>query len=354
MANGLLDPNNPFQSPVETQGVQPTADGLLGRPAQPPSDMGRMQQLYGLLAQYANDPTQVGLAAARAMQQQRQFEQQQSPAARLERSIGPLTPGHYTEQSLQDYWGELQRTGERRYDLLDRHEALTDRETGMIDDAMKAGYKAETTMNRASRLAGAFMERAKRGELAGWLSEGKRFLARALGREGEEEVLFRELEQLRTADAIANLPTGSASDADVQMALRPMPPVTANPTLIVSWLNGKIKQASILREYEAFRSNYLSRNRTMAGFPEAWDAARDAVTMRAIERAGGLYAPMDRQGNLLNPEEAAMRKYGQMLAQQLPQIMPGQGTATGVAGPTVRTTTPEMSDAEIDAMYGVD
>ncbi len=324
MANGLLDPNNPFQSPIETQDVQPTADGLLGGSPQPPGDMDRMRQIYGLLAQYADDPTQVGLAAARAMQQQRQFEQQQSPAARMERSIGPLTPGHYTEQSLQNYWNNLQQTGDRDYSLLERHEALTDRETGLIDTAMKEGYQAETMMNRASRLARGFAEAAKAGQAAGIIADLRRFGARILGTQDASDKLFMELDALANEEIIQNLPPGVASDRDIEIAMRGRPPATANPAYVAAWLNGKVKQNAIKREYAAFRSNYLSRNRTLAGFPEAWDAAREAVTMRALERAGGLYAPVDAGGNLLTPAQAAMRKYGEMLTPSLPQIVPGQ------------------------------
>ncbi len=356
MANGLLDQDpplqSPFQSPLESGfSLQPTPGRVpsqqvsqpIGETNQPggftgPGGMNRLNQIYGLLAQYGDDPMQAMQGYVGAMQRQQQLDYQRSPQARLERSIGPLTPGHYTEESLQKYWNELQTTGDRDYSLLERHEALTDRETGLIDTAMQGAYKAETMMNRASRLANGFLEAARAGQASGIIADLQRFGARILGTQGAADKLFMELDQLANEEIIQNLPPGVASDRDIEIAMRGRPPATANPAYVAAWLNGKVKQNAIKHAYQTFRADYLSRNKTMAGFPQAWNEAREAITMRALQRAGGLYAPVDEQGNLLDPEQAAMQKYGQMFQQGLPQIMPGQASPTQVTGPTVRTT----------------
>ena len=85
---------------------------------------------------------------------------------------------------------------------------------------------------------------------------------------------------IRASGAIANLPTGAASDADVQLALSPFPTDNAKSESITRFLRGMAKLAALDEKYSRFKADYLSKYETEAGMLAAWDQSEIAEQWR--------------------------------------------------------------------------
>lgn len=82
--------------------------------------------------------------------------------------------------------------------------------------------------------------------------------------------LRKEFAQARASQASANLPPGSASDADVALALGPIPSDNANKQQLASYLRGQAKLAQINADFHNFKADYISNTGSERGMLKAW------------------------------------------------------------------------------------
>ncbi|MBC2659751.1 hypothetical protein H7A76_30325 [Pseudomonas sp. MSSRFD41] len=92
--------------------------------------------------------------------------------------------------------------------------------------------------------------------------------------------LRKEFAQARAAQASANLPPGSASDADVALALGPIPSDNANKQQLASYLRGQAKLAQINADFHNFKADYISNTGSERGMLQAWKEQGKAGAQR--------------------------------------------------------------------------
>lgn len=112
----------------------------------------------------------------------------------------------------------------------------------------------EQSPNLASGAAGSFAE---------WIKE-------QTGTQDAASLLRRDWAAVKASEVVKNLPPGAASDADVKMALAGFLPNNANPKAVASFLRGTAKLAKINGEFNSFKADYLSENKSPAGMLKAW------------------------------------------------------------------------------------
>lgn len=357
MANGLLAPLPPTGSPLETSLMQnqqqPTPDqleaGLLGggQPTQPQAgDMSRLNQIYGLLAQYGDDPTRVGLQYAQALQEQQAQAYQASPEARMQQFLGMMgniNPYDITPQSIQKFYDSFMQ-GDVNFDLLEYRERLTDTETKEIVKAQDEAEQALSAMEMGRDMAAKFDELHRRGESAGIIANVEEWLATQLGRQGEAQQVRDEYRRFINKEIIQNLPPGVASDRDIMIAKEGWPPATASPAYVAAFLRGRQKMLAIQHAYARHKEHYIGKNRSVVGRGEDWFKKRRQMAVQALQEYGGLYIPRDAQGNELSPEQAAELYYTRQqmgpsvaIGERAPLMTP-QGAAPAPAAPAATPT----------------
>jgi hypothetical protein len=79
---------------------------------------------------------------------------------------------------------------------------------------------------------------------------------------------------------LASLPQGSASDADVALAMSTTPDEFNDPAQIAAWLRGQAKMAAMAAEYNLFKADYLNEKQSPSGLSRAWETQRNASGFR--------------------------------------------------------------------------
>lgn len=93
------------------------------------------------------------------------------------------------------------------------------------------------------------------------------------GQEDQVTEVRNNFEAIRNTFIMAALPKGAASDKDIEIAMRPFPPSTANAEYIASYLRGMAKLSAFKAKQEEARALYLADNKGIdAGFAEEWRA----------------------------------------------------------------------------------
>jgi len=105
------------------------------------------------------------------------------------------------------------------------------------------------------------------GVLAGsWNEKAKEIL----GSQDDVTELRKQFAQVRASQASANLPPGAASDADVALALGPIPSDNANKKILASYLRGQAKLSKINADFHNFKADYISETGSERGMLQAW------------------------------------------------------------------------------------
>jgi hypothetical protein len=89
--------------------------------------------------------------------------------------------------------------------------------------------------------------------------------------------LDTEFKGFRANLAVANLPPGSASDADVRLALSGVPPENASSKEIVRWLRAVATAQKKVAEWQRFRSMHISANNSTIGLLKAWEDQKKLI-----------------------------------------------------------------------------
>lgn len=143
-----------------------------------------------------------------------------------------------------------------------------------IDSAVAA----ENSIGKYNNLANDIEKSDLRGGLLGgsWGEKVKEIT----GSQDSVTELRKEFAQARASQASANLPPGSASDADVALALGPIPSDNANKQQLASYLRGQAKLAQINADFHNFKADYISNTGSERGMLQAWKEQGKARTQQ--------------------------------------------------------------------------
>lgn len=131
-------------------------------------------------------------------------------------------------------------------------------------DTRKLVNESAVTAAAAKQSAGQFNDLAKQLEAAGGgygvFSSASEFLKKGTGFQGGLTQLRNEYTRLRNSAAIKSLPPGPATDADIQLALKPFPPETADAKTMASFLRGMAKLQDIEASVSNAKTDWLAGN----------------------------------------------------------------------------------------------
>jgi hypothetical protein len=134
----------------------------------------------------------------------------------------------------------------------------------MPADTRKLVNESAVTAAAAKQSAGQFNDLAKQLEAAGGgygvFSSASEFLKKGTGFQGGLTQLRNEYTRLRNSAAIKSLPPGPATDADIQLALKPFPPETADAKTMASFLRGMAKLQDIEASVSNAKTDWLASN----------------------------------------------------------------------------------------------
>lgn len=173
-------------------------------------------------------------------------------------------------------------------ELTSKPTEITGASLTMLTDSVANEAKNIALANRAEEMATAFEQSGARG--GGGLSSFGEFAARQFGMQDAVSQLRGEYEQLKNGVALKNLPPGSASDADVMLALRGFPPSTANTEYVASFLRGVAKIQRAEGNAEASKAAWISENGTLG------TARRDINVRGTTVPAGTTFGEFLRSG----------------------------------------------------------
>lgn len=282
-----------------------------GQPSQPAAGQGAspINQVYGLLAQHANDPTGVGQNYISALQAEQRLNQQNDPVEKFLRLYGNVNPYDFEVDSLQKFQDNFVQTGNLQFDLLRRKDDLSTKEQGFLNDAITGAHKAQSDVGRMTDLSNRFMEQGQRGMLKGRLAGGiSEWLKTMVGSEDEVSRLRTEYEQLRISNVVQNLPPGVASDKDVELVLRGWPAQTADPAYLASFLRGMQKLRAVDYARAAHGAAFLGNTRSQVGQLQDWEKNKDWLIEDAFRKTGlRIYNP----GKNVSAEDAAQMRWNQ-------------------------------------------
>jgi hypothetical protein len=148
-------------------------------------------------------------------------------------------------------------------------------ERAAFDSAM-AAREAAVAVGQAEQLVGQIDKAIEdgAGPAGGALATGEEAFRKFMGSPDAVSNLKIKYYRLRNSDAVANLPPGSASDADVQLALQGWPGDNAPLSQIRSFLVGMQKMQQSKLEFQRFTTDYIGDNRTTLGVSRAWREAQ--------------------------------------------------------------------------------
>ena len=136
--------------------------------------------------------------------------------------------------------------------------------TELPADTRKLVNDSAVTAAAAKQSAGQFNDLARQIEAAGGgygvFSSASEFLKKGTGFQGGLTQLRNEYTRLRNSAAIKSLPPGPATDADIQLALKPFPPETADARTMASFLRGMAKLQDIDASVANAKTDWLSNN----------------------------------------------------------------------------------------------
>jgi hypothetical protein len=103
----------------------------------------------------------------------------------------------------------------------------------------------------------------------------------AFGMQDEEiSKNYSDWQKIRSSEAIKSLPQGPATDADIRLALRPLPE-SPNSEYLASYLKGLAKIAAYEEQYNQFKSDFITENGSIRGkgtnFDNEWKKRRPDI-----------------------------------------------------------------------------
>jgi len=334
LGTSQMSPTDEYNRRLRQQGLVPSQGGaaqpnIPGNGQQGFQGVAPLNKIYGLLAQYSDNPAQVGNAYVSAQQTQQAQDRQNLPLENFLRLYGRINPHDYDPTSIQKFHQNFIRTGQLQFDMLRERKTMSTVEQQILKDATDKAMKAESAMGQAADLANRYDEIARQGTYEGRLAGGiSEWLKGVLGTEDEVSRVRTEYEQLKNSNVIQNLPPGVASDRDIEIAMRGWPSSTAKSSYVAAFLRGTQKMRALQHAQATYEASYLSLNKSQEGELESWNMNRNTYAMQALNQFGGVYAPKNPDGTAMDADKAADYFYGIAPSATPGQLVPGQGAGT--------------------------
>ena len=153
-------------------------------------------------------------------------------------------------------------------------------EKALLDSAEQVDFNS-TNVTRYLDLANRFKASDISGGILGTGGSWREAAKAALGSQDEVSKMVGDWTKIRSGEAITSLPQGPATDADIRLALKPLPE-NANAEYMDKYLRGLAKVAAYKAAYSQFKSDFISDNGSLrskdgTNFGKAWAGQRDTV-----------------------------------------------------------------------------
>lgn len=149
-------------------------------------------------------------------------------------------------------------------DVADKMSSIKSRLTEIPAESRKLINESAALASTSKQSAVQFNDLAKRIEAAqggkGAFTSATEWLAKATGRQDEWTQIRNEYTRVRNTIAIKSLPPGVATDKDIELALKGIPPETANAATLASFLRGMAKLQDIDSAINNAKTDWLSQN----------------------------------------------------------------------------------------------
>jgi hypothetical protein len=152
-----------------------------------------------------------------------------------------------------------------------------------LQDSVAESELNATNTTKYLDLASRFKESDIAGGILGTGGSWREALKSAAGSQDEVSKIVGEWTKIRSGEAIASLPQGPATDADIRLALKPLPE-NANGDYMDKYLRGLAKIAEYKASYNQAKADFISENGSLrangANFGADWNKKREAVLKR--------------------------------------------------------------------------
>jgi hypothetical protein len=230
-----------------------------------------MASLYGLMAQYADKPAQIGMDYAARMQAQQNANAQNSPFMQMMEIYGNINPHDFEASSIQKFHENLLQTGKPDFSMLTRYDPYSSVEQKTMTDLNSEALKGEEQLWRFQSLAEGFERFAGEGAAAGVPGRVEEFFRRTFGKENELSALRTQFNNTINNAVLQSLPPGVASDKDIAIAMGGWPAGTSNPEFIAAYLRVMRGVQGYKYAQTLYRARYMQQNRgSELGFLDSW------------------------------------------------------------------------------------
>jgi hypothetical protein len=148
--------------------------------------------------------------------------------------------------------------------VAEKLSAIQQRLTDIPESARKLVNESATLAATSKQAATQYNDLATRIESAGGgkgrLTSATEWFAANLGQQDAWTQIRNEYTRVRNSVAIKSLPPGVATDKDIELALRGIPPETANAATLASFLRGTAKLQDIDSSINNAKTDWLSQN----------------------------------------------------------------------------------------------
>jgi hypothetical protein len=180
-------------------------------------------------------------------------------------------------------------------------------EKALLDAADQAELNS-TNVTRYLDLASRFKDSDISGGILGTGGSWREAAKAALGSQDEVSKMVGDWAKIRSGEAIASLPQGPATDADIRLALKPLPE-NANAEYMDKYLRGLAKTAAYKAAFNQAKRDFISEHGSLrakdgTNFGKAWAAQREGVLKSISEdprfSAAQQPAPAAQDGNVVD------------------------------------------------------
>lgn len=149
-------------------------------------------------------------------------------------------------------------------DVAEKMSSIQARLTEIPPEARKLINESATLASTSKQAATQYNDLARRIEAAeggkGALTSATEWLAKATGSQDAWTQIRNEYTRVRNSVAIKSLPPGVATDKDIELALKGIPPENANAATLASFLRGSAKLQDIDSAINNAKTDWLSQN----------------------------------------------------------------------------------------------
>lgn len=168
----------------------------------------------------------------------------------------------------------------------------------LLTDSQDKVVAAQQQANKFETLANDYLNMNVGGGVGATVSEGFKYL---LGSQDDVTELRREFNKVRMSEGLKFLPPGPATDKDVELAMKGVPPENAPADQVASFLRGAAKLARFNAGYNQFKADFISNKNSPKGLNKTWRKSVKSPTLNRDVSVAEIYATAQSRG--LTPED---------------------------------------------------